>query len=76
MKPNTLRLLSVVTLALLWEIAGRTGNTRLLPPLSIVVVAWFELLVSGQLFRALSITFKPWRSVTFYPCFSVCRWVY
>lgn len=58
MKPNTLRLLSVVTLALLWEIAGRTGNTRLLPPFSIVVVAWFELLVSGQLFRALSISLQ------------------
>ena len=58
MKPNTLRLLSVVTLALLWEIAGRTGNTRLLPPLSIVVVAWFELLVSGQLVRALSISLQ------------------
>jgi ABC-type nitrate/sulfonate/bicarbonate transport system permease component len=58
MKPNTLRLLSVVTLALLWEIAGRTGNSRLLPPLSIVVVAWFELLVSGQLFRALSISLQ------------------
>ena len=58
MKPNTLRLLSVVTLALLWEIAGRTGNSRLLPPLSIVVVAWFELLVSGQLFRALSVSLQ------------------
>ena len=58
MKPNTLRLLSVITLALLWEIAGRTGNTRLLPPFSIVVVAWFELLVSGQLFRALSISLQ------------------
>jgi len=58
MKPNTLRLLSVVTLALLWEIAGRTGSSRLLPPLSIVVVAWFELLVSGQLFRALSVSLQ------------------
>jgi len=58
MKPNTLRLLSVVTLTLLWEIAGRTGNSRLLPPFSIVVVAWFELLVSGQLFRALSISLQ------------------
>ncbi|HEX9662575.1 MAG TPA: ABC transporter permease, partial [Candidatus Binatia bacterium] len=46
------------TLTLLWEIAGRTGNTRLLPPFSIVVVAWFELLVSGQLFRALSISLQ------------------
>jgi len=57
-KPGALRLLSLITLALLWEIAGRTGNTRLLPPFSIVVVAWFELLVSGQLFRALSISFQ------------------
>lgn len=58
MKPGALRLLSLITLALLWEIAGRTGNTRLLPPLSIVVVAWFDLLVSGQLFRALSISLQ------------------
>jgi NitT/TauT family transport system permease protein len=58
MKPRTLRLLSVVTLALIWEIAGRTGNNRLLPPLSVVVVAWFELLVSGQLFRALAISLQ------------------
>jgi len=57
-KPGALRLLSLITLALLWEIAGRTGNTRLLPPFSIVVVAWFELLVSGQLFRALSISLQ------------------
>jgi len=57
-KPGALRLLSLITLALLWEIAGRTGNTRLLPPLSIVVVAWFELLVSGQLFQALSISLQ------------------
>jgi NitT/TauT family transport system permease protein len=58
MKPRTLRLLSVVTLALIWEIAGRTGNNRLLPPLSVVVVAWFELLLSGQLFRALAISLQ------------------
>ena len=58
MKPRTLRLLSVVTLALLWEVAGRTGNTHLLPPLSIVVVAWSELLVSGQLIRALAISLQ------------------
>jgi ABC-type nitrate/sulfonate/bicarbonate transport system permease component len=58
MNPRTLRLLSVVTLALLWEIAGRTGSNRLLPPLSIVVVAWLELLVSGELFRALSISLQ------------------
>jgi NitT/TauT family transport system permease protein len=58
MKPQTLRLLSVVTLALLWELTGRTGNARLLPPLSQVATAWFDLLISGQLFHALSISLQ------------------
>src|SRR3970040_1926913 len=58
MKPNTLRLLSLVTLALIWELAGRTGNARLLPPFSKVVTAWIELLVSGQLFQALAISLQ------------------
>jgi NitT/TauT family transport system permease protein len=58
MKPNTLRLLSVITLAALWEIAGRTGNARLLPPVSKVMSAWFELLVSGQLFQALGVSLQ------------------
>jgi ABC-type nitrate/sulfonate/bicarbonate transport system permease component len=58
MKPQTLRLLSVLTLALLWEFAGRTGNARLLPPLSHVATAWFDLLISGQLFHALSISLQ------------------
>jgi NitT/TauT family transport system permease protein len=58
MKPNTLRLLSVLTLALLWELAGRTGNARLLPPLSQVAAAWFDLLASGQLFHALAISLQ------------------
>jgi NitT/TauT family transport system permease protein len=58
MKPNTLRFLSVITLAALWEIAGRTGNARLLPPVSKVMSAWFELLVSGQLFQALGVSLQ------------------
>jgi NitT/TauT family transport system permease protein len=58
MRPNALRLLSLITLALLWEIAGRSGNPRLLPPLTKVVGAWFELLVSGQLFQALSVSLQ------------------
>jgi ABC-type nitrate/sulfonate/bicarbonate transport system permease component len=58
MKPNTLRLLSVITLALVWEVAGRTGNARLLPPLSQVVTAWFDLLISGQLFQALAVSLQ------------------
>lgn len=58
MKPNTLRLLSLVTLTGIWEVAGRTGNARLLPPFSKVVSAWFELLISGQLYHALAISLQ------------------
>jgi NitT/TauT family transport system permease protein len=58
MKPNTLRFLSLVTLAALWEIAGRSGNARLLPPLSRVLAAWGDLFVSGQLFNALAVSLQ------------------
>ena len=58
MKANTLRLLSLLTLGTAWEIAGRSGNPRLLPPLSKVMRAWFDLLVSGQLFQALGISLQ------------------
>lgn len=58
MRPNTLRLLSVLTLAGLWEIAGRAGNARLLPPFSRVMTAWFDLIVSGEIFRALSVSLQ------------------
>ena len=58
MKPNTLRLLSLITLGAAWEIAGRTGNARLLPPISKVLSAWFDLLVSGQLFHALGVSLQ------------------
>ena len=58
MKPNTLRLLSLITLGAAWEIAGRTGDSRLLPPISKVLSAWFDLLVSGQLFHALSVSLQ------------------
>jgi len=58
MKAGTLRFVSLMTLAAIWEIAGRSGNAHLLPPLSKVLSAWLELLVSGQLFHALSISFQ------------------
>lgn len=58
MKPNTLRLLSLLTLTGIWEVAGRTGNARLLPPLSKVMGAWIELLLSGQLYHALAISLQ------------------
>ena len=58
MKPNTLRVLSLITLVSAWEIAGRTGNARLLPPVSKVMSAWFDLLLSGQLFQALAVSLQ------------------
>ena len=58
MKAGTLRLISLMTLAAIWEIAGRSGNAHLLPPLSKVITAWIDLLVSGELFHALSISLQ------------------
>lgn len=58
MRPNTLRFLSLLTLAGLWESAGRLGNPRLLPPLSKVMTAWFQLIVSGEIFSALAVSLQ------------------
>ena len=58
MKAGTLRVISLLTLAAIWEFAGRTGNAHLLPPLSKVVTVWIELLITGQLFRALAISLQ------------------
>ena len=58
MKPNTLRLLSLITLTAAWEIAGRTGNARLLPSVSKVMSAWLDLLLTGQLFQALGVSLQ------------------
>ncbi len=58
MTARKLRIISLITLALIWEIAGRTGNAHLLPPLSKVFTAWIELLVSGELFQALMVSFQ------------------
>ena len=49
---NTLwRYSPLIILALAWEIGARTGivSTLALPPLSEVVVSWFDLLKSGEL---------------------------
>jgi NitT/TauT family transport system permease protein len=50
--------MSLVTLAAIWEVAGRTGNAHLLPPLSKVMTVWAELLISGQLFQAIAVSFQ------------------
>lgn len=58
MKAGTLRIISLFTLGLIWEAAGRAGNAHLLPPLSKVLTVWLELLVTGQLFHALAISLQ------------------
>jgi ABC-type nitrate/sulfonate/bicarbonate transport system permease component len=42
-------IISIVILAILWEIAGRTLGSILIPPLSKICSAWLRLLMSGKL---------------------------
>jgi NitT/TauT family transport system permease protein len=42
-------IISIVILAILWEIAGRTLGSILIPPLSKIAIAWLRLLISGKL---------------------------
>src|SRR5918999_6248970 len=58
MKAGTVRVLSLIVLGLVWEVLGRTQNPHLLPPLSRVLTTWIELLLSGQLFQALAVSFQ------------------
>lgn len=58
MNRATLRATSLITLALLWEVAGRTKNAHLLPPFSKVLSTWMELVISGQLFQALLVSLQ------------------
>lgn len=46
-------LLSIGTLALLWEVAGRSLDTVLIPPLSKIGSAWLRLLMNGKLLENL-----------------------
>jgi NitT/TauT family transport system permease protein len=57
-KRETLRAISLITLALLWEVVGRTQNPHLLPPLSKVLSTWIELVLSGQLLQALAVSLQ------------------
>jgi len=45
----TTNVISIVILAVLWEIAGRTFDSVLIPPLSKIGSAWLRLLTSGKL---------------------------
>jgi NitT/TauT family transport system permease protein len=44
-----INVISIITLAILWEIAGQTLDSVLIPPLSKIASAWIRLLISGKL---------------------------
>jgi NitT/TauT family transport system permease protein len=49
-------LASILSLALLWEAAGRILDSMLMPPLSKIGGAWWKLLVSGKLLANLAMS--------------------
>jgi NitT/TauT family transport system permease protein len=49
-------LFSILSLAVLWEVAGRTLDSVLIPPLSQIGLAWWKLLTSGKLLSNLSLS--------------------
>jgi NitT/TauT family transport system permease protein len=49
-------ILSIITLALLWEIAGRMMDSTLIPPLSKIASAWLRLLMNGKLLENLAMS--------------------
>ena len=48
--------LSILSLAVLWEIAGRSVDSALIPPLSQIGAAWWKMLASGKLLANLTIS--------------------
>jgi NitT/TauT family transport system permease protein len=49
-------LLSILSLALLWEISGRALESSLIPPLTQIGAAWWKLLASGKLLSNLAMS--------------------
>jgi ABC-type nitrate/sulfonate/bicarbonate transport system permease component len=49
-------ILSILTLAVLWEAAGRMMDTTLIPPLSKIGSAWLRLLMNGKLLENLAVS--------------------
>lgn len=41
--------LSILSLAAVWEIAGRMADSMLIPPLTQIAAAWYKLLLGGKL---------------------------
>lgn len=52
----TTNLLSILSLALLWEISGRALESSLIPPLTQIGAAWWKLLASGKLLSNLAMS--------------------
>jgi NitT/TauT family transport system permease protein len=50
------QILSFLSLAALWEVAGQAMNSTLIPPLSKIAAAWWKLLMSGKLLANLSMS--------------------
>lgn len=53
---SEINLLSILTLAILWEVAGRMIDSMLIPPLSKIGAAWWKLLLSGKLLANLTLS--------------------
>jgi NitT/TauT family transport system permease protein len=47
---------SAAVIAVIWELTGRLTNPLIFPPLSQVIVAWFEIVWSGELLRGLALS--------------------
>jgi NitT/TauT family transport system permease protein len=51
-----INVISIIALAVLWEIAGHTLDSVLIPPLSKIASAWVRLLMSGKLLSNLAMS--------------------
>ena len=51
-----INVISIIALAVLWEIAGYTLDSVLIPPLSKIASAWVRLLMSGKLLSNLAMS--------------------
>jgi ABC-type nitrate/sulfonate/bicarbonate transport system permease component len=47
---------SAAVIALVWELTGRFTNPLIFPPLSRVIIAWFEIVWSGELLKGLGLS--------------------
>src|SRR4051812_49902852 len=47
---------SVGLIAVVWEITGRLTNPLIFPPLSRVISAWFEIILTGELVKGLALS--------------------